>query len=40
VVGRLLEASSRGIWSATPETLERLRQLHDLTDAELEGVSA
>jgi magnesium chelatase subunit H len=40
VVGRLLEASSRGIWSATPETLEQLRQLHDLTDAELEGVSA
>jgi magnesium chelatase subunit H len=40
VVGRLLEASSRDIWSATPETLERLRQLHDLTDAELEGVSA
>lgn len=40
VVGRLLEADSRGIWRATPATLEQLRQLHDLTDAELEGVSA
>jgi magnesium chelatase subunit H len=39
VVGRMLEASSRGIWQASPETLEALRQLHDLTDAELEGVA-
>ncbi len=40
VVGRLLEASSRGIWSTSEEKLQRLRALHDLTDAELEGVSA
>ncbi|TVS06214.1 MAG: DUF3479 domain-containing protein [Cyanobium sp. PLM2.Bin73] len=39
VVGRMLEASSRGIWQASPDTLESLRQLHDLTDAELEGVA-
>jgi magnesium chelatase subunit H len=40
VVGRLLEAHSRGIWQATPEKLEQLRALHDLSDAELEGVAA
>lgn len=39
VVGRMLEANSRGIWSATPEKLDRLRDLYDLTDAELEGVA-
>ncbi len=39
VVGRMLEASSRGIWSAPPEKLDKLRQLYDLTDAELEGVA-
>jgi magnesium chelatase subunit H len=39
VVGRMLEASSRGIWQASPDTVEALRQLHDLTDAELEGVA-
>jgi magnesium chelatase subunit H len=39
VVGRLLEANSRGIWQAAPEKLERLRALHDLSDAELEGVA-
>jgi magnesium chelatase subunit H len=40
LVGRMLEASARGIWETTPEKLERLRQLHDLTEAELEGVTA
>ena len=39
VVGRMLEASSRGLWNAPAEKLEKLRQLHDLTDAELEGVA-
>jgi len=39
VVGRMLEASSRGIWEASPDRLAALRQLHDLTDAELEGVA-
>ncbi len=39
VVGRMLEASSRGLWKAPAEKLEKLRQLHDLTDAELEGVA-
>jgi magnesium chelatase subunit H len=39
VVGRMLEASSRGLWNAPAEKLEKLRRLHDLTDAELEGVA-
>jgi magnesium chelatase subunit H len=39
VVGRMLEASSRGLWNAPPDKLERLRNLYDLTDAELEGVA-
>ena len=40
LVGRMLEAHSRGLWQATPEKLDQLRELYDLTDAELEGVSA
>ena len=39
VVGRMLEAHSRGIWEAPADKLEKLRQLYDLTDAELEGVA-
>ena len=39
VVGRMLEASSRGLWKAPAEKLAKLRELHDLTDAELEGVA-
>ena len=38
LVGRMLEANSRGIWDAPSDKLEKLRQLYDLTDAELEGV--
>jgi magnesium chelatase subunit H len=39
VVGRMLEASSRGLWNAPADKLEQLRNLYDLTDAELEGVA-
>jgi len=39
VVGRMLEAHSRGLWNAPADKLERLRDLYDLTDAELEGVT-
>ncbi len=39
VVGRMLEAHSRGLWDAPAEKIDRLRNLHDLTDAELEGVT-
>ncbi|MEB3320776.1 MAG: magnesium chelatase subunit H [Cyanobium sp.] len=39
VVGRMLEAHSRGLWNAPADKLERLRDLYDLTDADLEGVT-
>ncbi|MFZ0407459.1 MAG: cobaltochelatase subunit CobN [Cyanobium sp.] len=39
VVGRMLEASSRGLWNAPADKIDRLRNLYDLTDAELEGVT-
>jgi magnesium chelatase subunit H len=39
IVGRMLEAHGRGFWHPNPETLEKLRQLYDLTDEDLEGIS-
>lgn len=39
IVGRMLEAHGRGFWNADPEKLEQLRQLYNLTEDELEGVS-
>jgi magnesium chelatase subunit H len=39
VVGRMLEANSRGLWNAPAEKIDQLRNLYDLTDAELEGVT-
>jgi magnesium chelatase subunit H len=39
VVGRMLEANSRGLWNAPAEKVDQLRNLYDLTDAELEGVT-
>ncbi len=38
IVGRMLEAHGRGFWDASEEKLEKLRELYDLTDEELEGV--
>ncbi|MEM9536586.1 MAG: magnesium chelatase subunit H [Cyanobacteria bacterium P01_E01_bin.45] len=38
IVGRMLEAHGRGFWSPSDERLEQLRDLYDVTDAELEGV--
>ena len=40
LVGRMLEANARGLWSASPERLQQLRELDALTDAELEGVGS
>jgi magnesium chelatase subunit H len=40
VVGRMLEAQGRGFWQPDPDTLEKLRQLYDLADQELEGVAS
>ncbi|MCP2731354.1 magnesium chelatase subunit H [Limnofasciculus baicalensis] len=40
VVGRMLEANGRGFWQASEEKLNKLRELYDLTDKELEGVTS
>lgn len=36
ILGRMLEASGRGIWGADAATLERLRQLYSDTDDDME----
>ncbi|WP_375466811.1 magnesium chelatase subunit H [uncultured Nostoc sp.] len=39
ILGRMLEAHGRGFWEADGEKLDKLRQLYELTDEELEGVT-
>jgi magnesium chelatase subunit H len=39
IVGRMLEAHGRGFWQADQEKLQQLRELYELTDEELEGVT-
>lgn len=39
VVGRMLEAHGRGFWNASEDKLDKLRELYDKTDEELEGVT-
>jgi magnesium chelatase subunit H len=39
IVGRMLEAHGRGFWQTDTEKLNQLRQLYELTDKELEGVT-
>ncbi|MFQ4143379.1 magnesium chelatase subunit H [Chlorogloeopsis sp. ULAP02] len=39
IVGRMLEAHGRGFWQASEEKLQKLRNLYELTDEELEGVA-
>lgn len=39
IVGRMLEANGRGFWQPEPDKLEQLRQLYELTDEALEGVT-
>ncbi len=39
IVGRMLEAHGRGFWQASEDKLQQLRDLYDLTDEELEGVT-
>ncbi len=39
IVGRMLEASGRGLWQADGDKLDKLRKLYDLTDQQLEGVT-
>jgi magnesium chelatase subunit H len=38
IVGRMLEAHGRGFWQPSEDKLEKLRELYELTDEELEGV--
>ncbi len=39
IVSRMLEASGRGFWNADTDKLDKLRELYELTDEELEGVT-
>ena len=39
IVGRALEAHGRGFWNADEEKLEKLRELYESTEDELEGVT-
>ncbi|MEM9908495.1 MAG: cobaltochelatase subunit CobN, partial [Cyanobacteria bacterium P01_D01_bin.44] len=38
IVGRMIEASGRGLWNADGEIIEKLQALYDLADQDLEGV--
>ncbi|MBW4667420.1 MAG: magnesium chelatase subunit H [Cyanomargarita calcarea GSE-NOS-MK-12-04C] len=38
ILSRMLEASGRGFWQADTEKLQKLRDLYDITDRELENV--
>ncbi len=38
IVGRMLEANGRGFWQPDEEKLQKLRELYDLSEAEIEGV--
>jgi magnesium chelatase subunit H len=38
IVGRMLEAHGRGFWHPSEDTLDKLRELYELTDETLEGV--
>ncbi|WP_103125901.1 magnesium chelatase subunit H [Nostoc cycadae] len=39
IISRMLEASGRGFWEADQDKLDKLRQLYELTDEQLEGVT-
>ena len=39
IVGRMLEAHGRGFWDASDEKLQKLRELYEVADEELEGVA-
>ncbi|MEB3883075.1 magnesium chelatase subunit H [Lyngbya sp. CCY1209] len=38
IVGRMLEAHGRGFWEPEEEKLQKLRQLYNLTEDEIEGI--
>jgi magnesium chelatase subunit H len=39
IVARAIEAQGRGLWNADEEKLEKLRELYESTEDELEGVT-
>jgi magnesium chelatase subunit H len=39
IVGRMLEAHGRGFWQADAEKLQKLQQLYELSEADIEGVT-
>ncbi len=39
IIGRMLEAHGRGFWNADEELLDKLRNLYELAEEELEGVT-
>jgi magnesium chelatase subunit H len=39
IVGRMLEANGRGFWQPDADKLQKLRDLYELTDEKLEGVT-
>jgi magnesium chelatase subunit H len=39
IISRMLEAHGRGFWNPDQDTLSQLRELYDLTDEDLEGVT-
>jgi magnesium chelatase subunit H len=39
IIGRMLEASGRGLWQADGDKLDKLRKLYELSDEQLEGVT-
>ena len=39
IIGRMLEANGRGFWNADEDKLDKLRELYELTDDELEGIT-
>lgn len=39
IVGRMIEAHGRGFWNADEEKLQKLQELYELTEDELEGVT-
>ncbi|HWQ26930.1 MAG TPA: magnesium chelatase subunit H [Chlorobaculum sp.] len=38
IVGRMLEASGRGMWSADPDTIEKLQEIYSDLEDRLEGI--
>ncbi|MDJ0554004.1 MAG: magnesium chelatase subunit H [Microcoleaceae cyanobacterium MO_207.B10] len=39
IIGRMLEANGRGFWQADEEKLQKLRELYEVADEDIEGVS-